>query len=107
MPTTPYATVTQVQATIVQPNQKKKDTKEVNIVEEKTSAIKSKRVKKVKQELESPSKKRTKQFSSGPGKRRKTLQMIELGGSKEEEEIEKKPIEKMTIEVKTTSGKKP
>lgn len=47
----------------------------------------------MKQDVESPSKKRTKQLLSGPGKRRKTLQMVESYEFDESEDEEDGPIE--------------
>ena len=77
-----YAAICQVQPTVVPPTQKGKDEEEIRITKIQTvtppSTKRSVRLADVKREqVESPSKKRTKQMSSGPGKRRKTLQVVE------------------------------
>ena len=60
---------------------KKSDEEELQVLEGKSSTTPTKRklerLHKVKQEAESPRKKRTKKLESGPRNRRKTLQMVE------------------------------
>lgn len=91
-PTTPYAAVAQVQPVRVQRDQQKKQSEDDTPI----AQIKLERLVKVKQEPTPPSKKRVKQSTSGPGKRRKTLQ---IGDSKEsQKETEEKPVEQVVRE---------
>ena len=103
IPTAPYATIVQVQPVRVQPSQQKEKSDDVEVTTI-SAQRKSERQVKVKQEPTLTPKKRVKKTSSGPEKRRKTMQISEFEES--DEETEEKPVQQAVGEGRAPMGEK-